>query len=309
MTEHTKIDLNNFMNKIDKAKKPSLGRGLSALMGDSKSNDEVVALKGFDIVKIPLLDIIASRYQARTNFNEDELLSLSESIKEHGVLQPILVRRLSSGYELIAGERRFRASKLAEIQTIPAIIMDLDDKDVMEIGLIENLQRKELNPVEEAIAYKNLIEMFNYNHEQISKIVGKSRSYISNYLRILSLPESILKFIADGLITTGHAKMLVSSDNPEELANKIIEEQLNVREIESLVQQKKEVQDNNLRSMKKASSGNIGALGDDFILWEEVVKELYPNIILKAKNIKDDTGEIVIKYKDIQDLKQILKIN
>ena len=309
MTENTKIDLNNFMNKIDKTKKPSLGRGLSALMGDSKSHDEVVSLQGFDIVKIPLLEIIASRYQARTNFNEDELLSLSESIKEHGVLQPILVRRLSSGYELIAGERRFRASKLVGVQTIPAIIMDLDDKDVMEIGLIENLQRKELNPVEEAIAYKNLIEMFNYNHEQISKIVGKSRSYISNYLRILSLPESILKFIADGLITTGHAKMLVSSENPEELAKQIIEEHLNVREIESLVQQKKEVQNNSLKSIKKASSGNIGVLGDDFILWEEVVKKLYPNIMLQAKNIKDHSGEIIIKYKDIQELKQILKIN
>ena len=141
MTENTKIDLNNFMNKIDKTKKPSLGRGLSALMGDSKSHDEVVSLQGFDIVKIPLLEIIASRYQARTNFNEDELLSLSESIKEHGVLQPILVRRLSSGYELIAGERRFRASKLAGLEQIPAYVRLANDQEMLEMALVENIQR------------------------------------------------------------------------------------------------------------------------------------------------------------------------
>ena len=307
MMEHNKMDLSNFVNKIDKSKKPSLGRGLSALMGDAKNNEDISHLKGFDIVKVPLKEIIVSKYQARKNFNEEDLLALSESIKEHGVLQPILVRKLSSGYELIAGERRLRASEIVGLDTISAIIMDLDDKDVMEIGLIENLQRQELNPVEEAMAYKNLIEIFGYNHEQISKVVGKSRSYISNYLRILHLPQLVLNSIIDGSISAGHAKMLVSASNPEELAKKIIEEKLNVRELEDLVQAKKQV--NNYTTVSKSNVSNIGVLGDDFILWQEVVKELYPNITLKAKNIKNNSGEIIIQYKDMQELKQILKIN
>ena len=214
------------MNKIKKG----LGRGLSSLIGENKvetSNS-----------KLSLSDIIPNRYQPRKNFDEESLEELSNSIKERGVIQPIIVRKSkleSTKYEIIAGERRWLAARKAGLHDIPVIITNVDDLKSLEFAIVENVQRHDLNPLEEALGYKRLIDEFSYDQEKVSRFIGKSRSYITNSLRLLSLPEGVLNFVKDKKITAGHAKILVGLDNAEFIANKIIEKKLSVRQAESFV--------------------------------------------------------------------------
>ena len=209
------MQLNEFKNK------KGLGRGLSSLIGETKVENQTN--------KLLLSEIIPNKYQPRKNFDENELKDLTESIRERGVIQPIIVRRSKSEntkYELIAGERRWLAAGKAGLHEIPVVVTEADDLKSLEFAIIENVQRHDLNPLEEAQGYKKLINDFSYDQEKVSKFIGKSRSYITNSLRILSLPQDVLKFIEEKKISAGHAKILVGLENASFVANKIIEKKV-----------------------------------------------------------------------------------
>ena len=214
------------MNKIKKG----LGRGLSSLIGETKVESKTN--------KLLLSDIIPNKFQPRKNFDEENLDDLSNSIKERGVIQPIIVRKSeseNSKFEIIAGERRWLAARKAGLHDIPVVVTEADDLKSLEFAIVENVQRHDLNPLEEAQGYKRLIDEFSYDQEKVSKFIGKSRSYITNSLRLLSLPSSVLKYIEEKKISAGHAKILVGMDNAEFIASKIIEKKLSVRQSENFV--------------------------------------------------------------------------
>ena len=211
-----------------------LGKGLSALMGDDFLQASVPQENnGITLIDINLLK--PSPYQPRRVFAENALMDLVNSIREKGVLQPLLVRRVTDGsYEIIAGERRLRASKQAGLTQVPVIIKDFDDKAALEVALIENLQREDLNPLEEAEAYRRLLQEFQYTQEELSKVVGKSRSHVANMIRLLDLPVNIKQLIENKELTIGHARALLNAQNPSELANEIVDKGLSVREAEQI---------------------------------------------------------------------------
>lgn len=215
-------------------KKPALGRGLGSLMGEAQSETGYSAASE-NLVSIE--DIFPNPNQPRTHFNETELEELSESIREHGVLQPLLVRKKGKRYEIIAGERRYQASKIAGFKELPVIVKDVDDQAVMELALIENLQRSDLNPIEEARGYKQLIKASGMTQEALSKAVSKSRSTITNSLRLLDLPEAVQEYLYEGKLTAGHARAILAVPFEEQrikLADKVVAEGLSVRATENL---------------------------------------------------------------------------
>jgi ParB family chromosome partitioning protein len=227
-------------------KKRALGRGLEELFNNENLNlDQIeesiyeTALKD-EIIEIDINELRVNPYQPRKVFDKEALQELADSIKEHGVFQPIIVKRSIKGYEIVAGERRFRASKLAGKTTIPAIVRDFNDEQMMEIALLENLQRENLTAIEEAQAYKNMLEQLNLTQEELAKKVGKSRSHITNILGLLRLPEDVQNMVNSSKISMGHARILSKLDNEEEirnLANKIVEEKMSVRDIEKISQE------------------------------------------------------------------------
>ena len=231
---------------LEENKRKSLGRGLGALLGDedldlADLNEPVrphASSKNADF--IPISDIVPGKYQPRTEFDAEALDSLAESIREKGVLQPLLVRRQGGKYELIAGERRWRASKIAGLDKVPVIIKELNDKEVLEVALVENLLRENLSAIEEAEGFQRLINEFSHTQEALSQIVGKSRSHIANMLRLLNLPEEVQALVKEGKLSAGHARALVGLDNALSLAKTIIEKDLNVRQVEELVARQKE---------------------------------------------------------------------
>src|SRR6056300_1631602 len=215
------------MNKIKKG----LGRGLSSLIGESKVESKTN--------KLLLSDIVPNKFQPRKNFNEENLDDLKNSIKERGVIQPIIVRKSeseNSKFEIIAGERRWLAARRAGIHNVPVVITEADDLKSLEFAIVENVQRHDLNPLEEAQGYKRLIDEFSYDQEKVSKFIGKSRSYITNSLRILTLPDEVIKLIETNKLSTGHAKILVGLENASFIANKIVDNTLSVRQAENFVQ-------------------------------------------------------------------------
>ena len=217
------------MNTIKKG----LGRGLSSLIGETKVESK--------IDKLPLGEIVPNKYQPRKSFDENMLNDLSNSIKERGVIQPIIVRKKKSEnfkYEIIAGERRWLAARKAGLHEIPVVVTEADDLKSLEFAIVENVQRSDLNPLEEAQGYRRLIDEFNYDQEKVSKFIGKSRSYITNSLRILTLPDEVIKLVESNKLSTGHAKILVGLDNASFVANKIVENKLSVRQAENFVQLK-----------------------------------------------------------------------
>ena len=199
------------MNKIKKG----LGRGLSSLIGETKVETKTN--------KLSLSEITPNKFQPRKNFDEESLNDLTNSIRERGVIQPIIVRKSDDKYEIIAGERRWLAARKAGLHEIPVVVTDADDLKSLEFAIVENVQRHDLNPLEEALGYKKLINEFSYDQEKVSKFIGKSRSYITNTLRLLNLPSDVLKFVEEKKITAGHAKILVGLDNASFIASKIIE--------------------------------------------------------------------------------------
>ena len=275
------------MNKIKKG----LGRGLSSLIGETKVENKTNNLS--------LADIVPNKYQPRKNFDEENLNDLVNSIKERGVIQPIIVRKSNmdnSKYEIIAGERRWLAAQKAGLHDIPVVVTDADDLKSLEFAIVENVQRHDLNPLEEAQGYKRLIDEFAYDQDKVSKFIGKSRSYISNSLRLLNLPKEVLDFVEQKKITAGHAKILVGLDNATFLANKFIEKKLSVRQAENLVKifrkSKRNTSskvDSNIRDLENSISEKIG-------------------LSVSIKNNKNNKGTISFYYKELDQLNKIIDI-
>ena len=275
-----------------------LGRGLSALIPDISTE-----IDKKDIITIDLKNIYPNQDQPRRVFDEEKIKILSESIKNYGVLQPIVLKPDDKGkYMIIAGERRYRASKLARKSDIPAVIKDIPMKDIMEIALIENLQREELNPIEEALAYRSLIKNYEVTQEEISEAVGKSRPHITNTLRLLNLPQKIMDMIDQGQITAGHGKALlrVNDENLQlELANKVIAEELSVRATEALA---KKICEDNIKEVPKKSKEK-----DVFIVdVEEKLRNIFGSKVNISKGKKK--GKIEIEYYNEDDLNNIVSM-
>jgi ParB family chromosome partitioning protein len=274
-----------------------LGKGLSALLGDVPS--ENIQTKNSS-EKIPIHFVYANPSQPRKNFNQELLNELSESIKEQGIIQPILVRKKSEDkYEIVAGERRWRAAQLAKIHEVPVIILNIDDKKSLEFAILENIQRSDLNGIEEASGYDNLVKKFGYSQETLSKILGKSRSHISNTLRLTGLPEEIKKMILDGLLTAGHARCLVNVPDNIKLAKIIVNKNLSVRQTEFLVK-KEQVFLNPKKIPTNNKDINIKSLENDL--------ELLMGIKAEIKNKKNNSGEIKFSYKNIDQLNKIISV-
>ena len=275
---------------MDKIKK-GLGRGLSSLIGETK----VEAIKN----QLPVSDLIPSQYQPRKNFDEANLEDLTNSLKERGMIQPIIVRKSNnenSKFEIIAGERRWLAAQRAGIHNVPVVITEADDLKSLEFAIVENVQRHDLNPLEEAKGYKRLIDEFDYDQEKVSKFIGKSRSYITNSLRILTLPAEVIKLIATQKLTTGHAKIIVGLENATFVANKIIEKKLSVRQAENLVK----IFKNKKQKLKKTKDTNIKDLESS------VINKVGLNVIIQNK--KNNKGKITFEYKDLDQLNKIINI-
>ena len=274
-----------------------LGKGLSALMGDVPQED--IQTKSSS-EKIPIHFIYANPSQPRKNFNQELLKELSESIKEQGIIQPILVRKKSvDKYEIIAGERRWRAAQLAKIHEVPVIILNIDDKKSLEFAILENIQRSDLNGIEEALGYDNLVSKFGYSQETLSKILGKSRSHIANTLRLVGLPEEIKKMISDGLLTAGHARCLVNVPDNVNLAKIIVNKNLSVRQAEFLVK-KAQVFSGSKKIRTNNKDTNIKSLESDL--------ELLMGIKVDIKNKKSNSGEIKFSYKNLDQLNKIISV-
>lgn len=284
----------------DNHKRKSLGRGLEALMGsiDDKINLDSGEVKNASTVSINA--IIPGKFQPRTEFEEEALRALADSIKEKGVLQPLLVRRQNDKYELIAGERRWRASKLAGLQEVPVVVKELSDKEVLEAALVENILRENLSAIEEAEGYQRLIDEFSHTQEALSQIVGKSRSHIANTLRLLGLPEAVRGMVKDGRLSAGHARALVGLENAEKLAQQIIEKDLNVRQVEDLVSRQKNCMP--AESQPKAPREKNEDICD---IERELVKTL--GLRIKITPNKQGGGKVVLQYSSVAELDMIVE--
>ena len=274
-------------NKIKKG----LGRGLSSLIGETKAE--------ININKVSISDLVSNKFQPRKTFDEDSLQDLTNSIKERGIIQPIIVRKSSddsSKYEIIAGERRWLSAQQAGLNEVPVVITDVDDLKSLEFAIVENVQRNDLNAVEEARGYQRLIEEFSYDQEKVAKFIGKSRSHIANFLRLLSLPETVLKLIETKKLSPGHAKILVGLDNAEFVANKIVEKNLSVRQAENFVKIFKIKK----QTLKISKDPNLQALESS------IIKKIGLNVSIK--NTKNNTGTLIVEYKDLDQLNKIIDI-
>ena len=274
-------------NKI----KRGLGRGLSSLIGETK----VETQKN----KLLIGDLKPNKFQPRKNFDEENLDELTSSIKERGILQPIIVRRSSedqSKFEIIAGERRWLAAQKVGLHDVPVVITEADDLKSLEFAIIENVQRHDLNPLEEAQGYKRLIDEFSYDQEKVSKFIGKSRSYITNSLRLLSLPAEVIKLIETQKLTAGHGKILVGLENALFVANKIIEKNLSVRQAENFVKLFK-VEKNKLSKTKDINIMHLEM---------SIVNKVGLNV--EIQNKKNNKGKIVFEYKNLDQLNKIIDI-
>ena len=279
-------------------KKKGLGRGLSALFGDEKSEKpktKNVASK----TKALIGDLTRNPYQPRQVFNEEKLQELANSIKINGVIQPIAVRPVDGNegkYQIIAGERRWLAAQKAGLHDIPIAVLDLDDNECLEVAIVENIQRDDLNPIEEAKAYKRLNKEFDYDHEKIARLMSKSRSHISNTLRLLSLPTDVIGMIEEGLITAGQARPLIGVTNATNIAEQIVSKKLSARSVENLVRANKGVQ-------------KTGQIRVDANVFEEQ-RQMEENLGMKVDiiNKKDNSGRLTISYKNLEQFELISKL-
>ena len=273
-----------------KAKK-GLGRGLSSLIGDN----DIKTTKN----KISISSIIKNKFQPRRNFEKEALEELTKSIKERGIIQPIIVRKSkqeSGKFEIVAGERRWQAAQNAGLHEVPIVEIDIDDLKSLEFAIVENVQRSDLNPIEEAMGYQRLIDEFNYDQEKVSKFIGKSRSHITNCLRLLSLPNEVKKLIELKQLTQGHAKVLVGMENAFFLAKKIVDKKLSVRQAESLIRA--------LKFQKNPKSKSV----DPNITNLETNVEDRTGLRVKIFNKKNNSGNVVFEYKDIDQLNRLLMV-
>ena len=271
--------------------KKGLGRGLSSLLGDSS--------KKIETNKVSINDLIRNKFQPRKNFNKESLDELTNSIKEQGVIQPIVVRPSKSPegkYEIIAGERRWLASQNAGLHDVPVVVLDVDDVKSLEFAIVENVQRQDLNPIEEARGYQSLIDEFNYNQDKLSKFIGKSRSYIANSLRLLSLPNEILLMVEEGKLSAGHARSLIGLHNSINIAKQIIQKKLSVRQAEILARQ---FRDKKLKLIEKK---------DPNILDLQKSLEEKTGLNVSVTNKKNNSGTIAFEYSDLDQLERITNI-
>ena len=276
---------------IENRLKKGLGRGLSSLIGDT--SQKIVTNK------VSINDLTRNKFQPRKNFNKESLEELSNSIKEQGVIQPIVVRPSKSKegkYEIVAGERRWLASQNAGLHEVPIVVLNVDDVKSLEFAIVENVQRQDLNPIEEARGYQRLVDEFNYNQDKLSNFIGKSRSYIANSLRLLALPEAILQMVGQGSLTAGHARSLIGLPNSVDIAKKIIQKKLSVRQAEVLARQfrnKKfkliQKKDPNILDLQKALEEKTG-------------------LNVSITNKKDNSGTISFEYQDIDQLDRITDV-
>ena len=271
--------------------KKGLGRGLSSLIGETKTEKNTS--------KVLISDLIRNRYQPRKTFDSENLEELTNSIKERGIIQPIIVRKSEqqkNKFEIIAGERRWLAAQNAGLHEVPVVVTEADDLKSLEFAIVENVQRHDLNAIEEAQGYQKLINEFSYDQEKVSKFIGKSRSHVTNCLRLLTLPEEVIKFIENNKLTQGHAKVLVGLENGTFIAKKIIEKKLSVRQAESLVKifktkkpRKKQAKDPNLSQLELSISDKVG-------------------LSVLIKNKKNNSGSIIFNYKDLDQLNKIIEV-
>ncbi len=273
-----------------KAKK-GLGRGLSSLIGDSEVKETRTL--------ISISSIIRNKYQPRKVFEKESLEELTNSIKERGIIQPIIVRKsenIIDKFEIIAGERRWQAAQKAGLHKVPAVVIEADNLKSLEFAIVENVQRKDLNPIEEAEGYKKLIDEFNYDQEKVAKFIGKSRAHVSNCLRLLNLPQKIIEHISNEKISQGHAKILVGLENAELLAEKIISKKLSVRQAEALVRFTK----SNKSNLKKIKDSNIQHLENQ--LMEKI------GIRVNVNNNKNNSGTLTFKYKSLDQMERLIQV-
>jgi len=276
------------MSSIFKNKK-GLGRGLSSLIGDTKT----VSKNN----KISVSDLIRNRYQPRKTFDEESLEELTNSIKSRGIIQPIIVRPLSENkHEIIAGERRWLAAQRAGLHEVPVVVVDADDKKALEFGIVENVQRHDLNSIEEAEGYKRLIDEFSYDQEQVAKFIGKSRSHITNSLRLLTLSSYIIDLIKTNKMSPGHAKILVGLNNSDQIAKKIVKKNLSVRQTENLVRLYKSP----TKSVKTSKDPNIKRIEVD--LMEKI------GLKTQIKNKKNNKGSVTFDYRDLDQLNRLIEV-
>jgi ParB family chromosome partitioning protein len=275
--------------KVDTHFKKGLGRGLSSLLGDTT--------KKIETNKVPVKDLIRNKFQPRKYFSKENLEELTNSIKERGLIQPIIVRpdKLGEGkYEIIAGERRWLASQNAGLHQVPVVVLDVSDEKSLEFAIVENVQRQDLNPIEEAKGYQRLIDDFKYNQEKVSKFIGKSRSYIANSQRLLSLPKEIIQMVEKNALTSGHARALINLNNSIEIAKKIIKEKLSVRQTEILV---KAHRDKKFKLVSKKDSN---------ILDLQKILEDKTGLNVTINNKKNNTGTIAFNYQNLEQLDKLI---
>jgi len=272
--------------------KKGLGRGLSSLLGDTKSKNNITKLKIYDVKR--------NKLQPRKVFNQESLQELTNSIKERGVIQPIIVRKdknLIGKFEIIAGERRWLASQNAGLHEVPVVILDVDDEKSLEFAIVENVQRQDLNAIEEAQGYQRLIDEFSYNQEKLAKFIGKSRSYIANSLRLLGLPKEVILYVENEKISAGHARSLIGLPNAAQLAKKIAENKLSVRQSENLV-----------RALRNKSNLRVVPSKDSNILNLEKSLVDKTGINVEIKNNKNNSGKLSFEYKNLEQLDRLINI-
>jgi ParB family chromosome partitioning protein len=295
--------------KENNGQERKLGRGLSALLGESKSKNQLPASSNQKLVEnIQLSKIIAGIYQPRQNFIQEELQELADSIKENGLIQPIVVRKVGEDdqYEIIAGERRFRATKIAGFQEIPAIIKKINNHEALELALIENIQRSDLSLIEEANGYQRLMAEFAYSQEHIAQRIGKSRSHIANLLRLLNLPQKVRDFLDKKLISMGHARAIINSNDPEKLANKIISESLTVRVVEDLVRDEKMEKVKNIPLFVRTESKIKFVNSESLMALETSLSKVIEMSAKISYNSFKNNGTISIKFNDFEKVQKLI---
>ena len=287
-----------------KSKSRGLGRGLSALMAEVPNEDkaEVGSNTRAAELSVPVERVLPNPDQPRRQFDPEKLSDLTESIREKGIIQPLIVRpdpKVSGSYQIVAGERRWRAAQKAQLHEVPVIVRTFDDTEVLEIAIIENIQRADLNPVEEAVGYRQLIDKFGHTQEKLAKALGKSRSHIANQMRLLNLPNDVQTLLADGRLSAGHARALVTADNPSALAREIVKKGLSVRQAEKLAKAGAQTrgQGTGKRALKEKDADTVAIEGD-----------LSANLRMKVEinhTSGEESGQMVISYKSLDDLDEL----
>ncbi len=284
-----------------KSKPRGLGRGLSALMADVTQETE--GLRPSEPrrpdMKVPIEKLHANPNQPRRTFSRDQLDELAASVKEKGIIQPLIVREIAEGdYEIVAGERRWRAAQMAQLHDIPVIVRDFDDTEVLEVAIIENIQRADLNAVEEAAGYKQLMDRFGHTQEKLAEALGKSRSHIANLLRLLSLPMDVQQLVVEGKLSAGHARALITAENPSELAKIVVRDGLSVRATEALV---KKEQADPAKSVPKSRNLNAGKDADTRALEKDLSAILAMKVAINHK-AGTESGQVVLTYENLDQL-------